>query len=78
MKLSDTSSVDNADEREQLYPTMCIVHKDFRGFRAVSPASNSVGSLIGLKPAIPYDTIHSTLAPIPLPWREFTNLSKQI
>ena len=40
---------------------MCIVHKGFRGFRAVSPASILVGNLIGLKPAIPYDTIHSTL-----------------
>lgn len=37
---------------------MCIVHKGFRGFRAVSPASNLGGNLIGLKPAIPYDTIH--------------------
>ena len=42
--------------------TMCIVHKGFRGFRAVSPASILGGNLIGLKPAIPYDTIHSTLA----------------
>jgi hypothetical protein len=43
---------------------MCIVHKGFRGFRAVSPASNLGGNLIGLKPAIPYDTIHSTLVAI--------------
>lgn len=42
--------------------TMCIVHKGFRGFRAVSLASILGGNLIGLKPAIPYDTIHSTLA----------------
>jgi hypothetical protein len=41
---------------------MCIVHKGFRGFRAVSPASILGGKLIGLKSAIPYDTIHSTLA----------------
>ena len=41
--------------------TMCIVHKGFRGFRAASPASILGGILIGLKPAIPYDTIHSTL-----------------
>ncbi len=41
--------------------TMCIVHKGFRGFRAVSPASVLGGNLISLKPAIPYDTIHSTL-----------------
>ncbi len=40
---------------------MCIVHKGFRGFRAISPASILGGNLIGLKPAIPYDTIHSTL-----------------
>jgi hypothetical protein len=44
--------------------TMCIVHKGFRGFRAVSPASILGGNLIGLKPAIPYDTIHSTLCSI--------------
>jgi len=43
-------------------PTMCIVHKGFRGFRAVSPALILGGNLIGSKPAIPYDTIHSTLA----------------
>lgn len=41
--------------------TMCIVHKGFRGFRAASPASILGGDLIGLKPVIPYDTIHSTL-----------------
>jgi hypothetical protein len=41
--------------------TMCIVHKGFRGFRAISPASILGGNLIGLKPAIPYDTIHLTL-----------------
>lgn len=39
---------------------MCIVHKGFRGFRAVSHSSILGGILIGLKPAIPYDTIHST------------------
>ena len=44
--------------------TMCIVHKGFRGFRAVSPASTLGGNLIGMKPAIPYDTIHSPLATI--------------
>ncbi len=43
-------------------PTMCIIHKGFRGFRAISPASISGGNLIGLKPAIPYEIIHSTLA----------------
>ncbi len=42
---------------------MCIVHKGFSGFRAVSPASILGGNLKGLKPAIPYDTIHSTLCP---------------
>jgi hypothetical protein len=41
---------------------MCIVHKGFRGFRAVSPVSNLGSNLIGLKLAIPYDTIHSPLA----------------
>ncbi len=40
---------------------MCIVHKGFRGFRAASPASILGGKLIGLKSAIPYDTIHSPL-----------------
>jgi hypothetical protein len=41
--------------------TMCIVHKGFKGFRAVSPASILGGNLISLKPETPYDTIHSTL-----------------
>lgn len=50
--------------KEKRCRTMCIVHKGFRGFRGVSPASNLGGSLIGLKPAIPYDTIHATLAVI--------------
>ncbi|MBB3697734.1 hypothetical protein FHS70_001856 [Flammeovirga yaeyamensis] len=40
---------------------MYIVHKRFGGFRAVSFALNLGGNLIGLKLAIPYDTIHSTL-----------------
>jgi hypothetical protein len=44
--------------------TMCIVHKGFRGFRAVSPASILGGNLRSLKSAIPYDTIHSTLCAI--------------
>lgn len=43
---------------------MCIIHKGFRGFRAVSPASILGGNLIGLKPAIPYEIIHSTLSAI--------------
>jgi len=43
---------------------MCIVHKGFRGFQAVSPASILGGNLLGLKPEIPYDTIHSTLCVI--------------
>jgi hypothetical protein len=43
---------------------MCIVHKGFRGFRAVLPASIFGGNLMGWKPAIPYDTIHSTLGAI--------------
>lgn len=45
-------------------PTMCIVHKGFRGKRALSSASILGGNLIGLKPAIPYDTIHSTFGAI--------------
>ncbi len=40
---------------------MCIEHKGFRGFRAVSPASFLGGNLTGMMSAIPYDTIHSTL-----------------
>ncbi len=44
--------------------TMCIIHKGFRGFRALSPASTLGGNLIGLKPAIPYEIIHSTLGVI--------------
>jgi len=43
---------------------MCIIHKGFRGFRAVSPASTLGGNLIGLKPAIPYEIIHSPLSGI--------------
>jgi hypothetical protein len=40
---------------------MCIIHKGFRGFRALSPASILGGKLTGLKPAIPYEIIHETL-----------------
>jgi len=40
---------------------MCIIHKGFRGFRALSLESFFGGNLIGLKPAIPYETIHETL-----------------
>ncbi len=40
---------------------MCIIHKGFRGFRALSPASKLVGNMIGLKSAIPYEIIHKTL-----------------
>ncbi len=47
------------------HPTMCIVHKGFGGFQAVSPASILGANLIGFNPAIPYDTIHRTLAVIP-------------
>ena len=36
---------------------MCIIHKGFRGIRAVLPASILGGNLIGLKPAIPYEII---------------------
>jgi len=43
---------------------MCIIHKGFRGFRALSPASILVCNLIGLKSAIPYEIIH-----LPLPTR---------
>jgi len=55
---------------------MCIVHKGFRGFRAVSPASILGGNLTGLKSAIPYDTIHSTLAVITM--QEIKDLEKNI
>ena len=41
---------------------MCIVHKGFRGFLAVLPELILGGKLTGLKPEIPYDTIHRTLA----------------
>ena len=37
---------------------MCIIHKGFRGFRALSPSSILGGNLIGLKPTIPYEIIH--------------------
>lgn len=40
---------------------MCIIHKGYRGKRALSPASNLVGNLISLNPAIPYEIIHSPL-----------------
>ncbi len=40
---------------------MCIIHKGFIGLGALSPTSNLGGKLIDLNPAIPYDTIHSTL-----------------
>ena len=46
---------------QQLQPTMCIIHKGFRGVRAFSAASILGGILIGLKPAIPYEIIHVTL-----------------
>ena len=39
---------------------MCIIHKGFRGFQALSPASILGGNLIGLKDAIPYDFIPPT------------------
>jgi len=41
--------------------TMCIIHKGFSGFIALSSASILVGNLIGLKHAIPYEIIHETL-----------------
>jgi hypothetical protein len=41
---------------------MCIIHKGFRGFRALSPASVLGGNLIPLESEIPYEIIHSTLA----------------
>ncbi len=39
-------------------PTMCIIHKGFKGFRALSPVSILGGKLIDKKPAIPYEIIH--------------------
>ncbi len=41
---------------------MCIIHKGFRGFLALSPASILGGNLMGLKPAIPYEIIHESLS----------------
>ena len=41
--------------------TMRIIHKGFRGFRALSPASILGGNVIGMKLAIPYEIIHSPL-----------------
>jgi len=48
-------------KNEHQHTTMCIIHKGFKGFRALSPASILGGKLIGLKAAIPYEIIHSTL-----------------
>ena len=58
---------------KHIRPTMCIVHKGFRGFRAVSPASILGSNLIGLNPAIPYDTIHSPLGQI-MKWNTNKNI----
>ena len=55
---------------------MCIIHKGFSGFRAASPASILGGNLIGLKPAIPYDTIHSTLYASVKPIRYINTIKK--
>ena len=54
--------------------TMCIIHKGFRGFRALSPASILVGNLIALKPAIPYEIIHLTLYGI---WKNINTTMKR-
>ena len=43
---------------------MFIIHKGFIGFRAISPASNLGGTLIGLKSATPYEIIHLPLQAI--------------
>jgi hypothetical protein len=40
---------------------MCLIHKGFGGFRALSFASILGGNLISLKTAIPYEIIHLTL-----------------
>jgi hypothetical protein len=40
---------------------MCVIHRGFRGFRALSPASIIGSIVIGLKSAIPYKIINSTL-----------------
>jgi hypothetical protein len=48
-------------EKNNDRPTMCIIHKGFRGFRAASHVSILGGNLIGLKLAIPYEIIHSPL-----------------
>lgn len=52
---------------------MCIIHKGYRGKRALSPASNLVGNLISLNPAIPYEIIHSPLGSI---YQRRVNLTK--
>lgn len=44
--------------------TMCIIHKGFRGLRAISSVSIFGGNLIILKSTIPYEIIHSPLAHI--------------
>jgi len=43
---------------------MCIIHKGFRGFRAVSPASILGGNFIGLKLEIPNEIIQLPLGVI--------------
>lgn len=56
-------------EKQQL--TMCIIHKGFSGFRALSPASILGGFLIGLTPEIPYEIIHLTLPIIKMDYTTF-------
>jgi len=58
MKTLNMKIETNSGMKTNETPTSCIVHKGFRGFRAVSLALISGGNLTGLKPAIPYEIIH--------------------
>lgn len=50
--------------------TMCMVHKSFRGLRAVSPVSVLGGNLIGTKLKIPYAPYH---LPVEKSWMQTLN-----
>ena len=52
------ANADRQTKKNNEGTTMCIIHKGFRGKRALSPASILGGKLTGLKPAIPYEIIH--------------------
>ncbi len=42
-------------------PTLCIIHKGFRGFQALSQRPIAGWNSIGLNPSIPYEIIRSPL-----------------